>query len=200
MTDSNRTDSDRTDSRGEEAPTGTIPPWPTLERGEARDYKVFSVQRVDRRSPRTGKVGSYQVIHSPDWVNVLALTPGNRLVMVEQYRHGTDEVTLEVPGGMVDDGESPGDAAARELAEETGYTGTAPVRLGGVHPNPAIQSNHHTTWLVENARRTRDTDLDEGEHIHVVEVPLDDVERLVREGAITHSLVICAFYWLKLRG
>lgn len=179
-------------------PTATLPDWPTLELGEAQDFRVFSVHRVDRRSPRTGKVGSYQVIDSPDWVNVVALTPERNLVMVEQYRHGLDAVTLEIPGGMVDDGEDAGLAAARELAEETGYVGKQPRRLGLVHPNPAIQSNAHSTWLIEGATYELEPDLDEGEHIHVVEVPLGDVEEHVRRGTITHSLVICAFYWLKL--
>ena len=180
-------------------PTKTLPRWPTLERGERQDFKVFSVQRVDRRSPRTGRVGSYQVIQAPDWVNVIALTPERNVVMVEQYRHGLDTITLEVPGGMVDEGEAPGDAAARELAEETGYVGSAPERLGLVHPNPAIQSNVHSAWLIEDAVRTQEPQLDEGEHIHQVEVPLAEIEDHVRRGAITHSLVICALYWLRLR-
>lgn len=181
-------------------PTETLPDWPTLDVGEPQDFRVFSVRRVDRRSPRTGKVGSYQVIDAPDWVNVVALTPERNLVMVEQYRHGLDAVTLEIPGGMVDDGEDPGLAAARELAEETGYVGSEPKRLGLVHPNPAIQSNAHSTWLIENVTCQMEPDLDEGEHIHVVEVPLADIGEHVRRGTITHSLVICAFYWLHLTG
>ena len=100
--------------------------------------------------------------------------------------------------GMVDDGENPGRAAARELAEETGYVGTAPRRLGLVHPNPAIQSNAHSTWLIEGAKCELEPELDEGEHIHVVEVPLKDLDEHVRRGSITHSLVLCAFYWLQL--
>lgn len=182
---------------GDSLPTETLPKWPTLGRGESQDFRVFSVQRVDRRSPRTGKDGSYQVIHSPDWVNVVALTPERNVVMVEQYRHGLDRITLEIPGGMVDEGEDPAVAAARELAEETGYVGSAPERLGFVHPNPAIQSNAHSSWLIEDAVCKLEPDLDEGEHIHVVEMPLRDVEEHVRRGAITHSLVICALYWLR---
>lgn len=180
-------------------PSETLPLWPTLERHAPQDFKIFSVERVERRSPRTGKVGSYQVIHAPDWVNVVALTPERNLVLVEQYRHGLDLVTLEVPGGMVDAGEDPATAAARELAEETGYTGKEPVRLGLVHPNPAIQTNSCTTWLIDGAVRTREPEPDEGEHLNVALVRLDDIDEHVRRGSITHSLVICAFHWLRLR-
>ncbi|MDA8017894.1 MAG: NUDIX hydrolase [Thermoanaerobaculia bacterium] len=184
----------------ETLPTKALPDWPTLGSGEPHDFNVFSVQRVDRRSPRTGRVGSYRVIHAPDWVNVVALTSDRNLVLVEQYRHGLDRVTLEVPGGMVDPGESSADAAARELAEETGYVGSAPEPIGLVHPNPAIQTNRCTSWLIEDARHEHEPRPDEGEHIQVVEVPLRDIEEHVRRGAITHSLVICAFYWLRLHG
>lgn len=182
-----------------EHPPGALTAWPTLQRHPAQDFRIFSVQPVDRRSPRTGKVGTYQVIHAPDWVNVVAVTPERNLVMVEQYRHGLDLVTLEVPGGMVDEGEAPAEAAARELVEETGYTGAVAERLGLVHPNPAIQSNSHSAWLIQDVRRTCEPQLDEGEDIRVVEIPLAEIEDRVRRGDITHSLVICALYWLHLR-
>ena len=162
------------------------------------DRGVFGLQQIERRSPRTGKVGSYQVLRVRDWTNVVAVTPDDQVVLVAQYRHGLDRVTLEIPGGLVEPGEAPAVAAARELAEETGYTGETPVLLGTVHPNPAIQDNACATFLITGARETEPQNPDEGEDIDVVLVPRRDIPSLLREGRITHSLVVAAFHWLDL--
>lgn len=175
-----------------------LPKWETVDEGELREYGVFGVKEVVRRSPRTGRVGRYQVLEMPAWTNVVALTPGDEVVLVEQYRHGLDRVTLEIPGGVVEEGEPPERAAARELREETGYTGREPILLGTVHPNPAIQGNSCTTWLIREAVETAEPEPDEGEHIEVRTVPRRKLPDLLRAGKITHSLVVAAFHWLEL--
>ncbi len=174
--------------------------WQTLETGEVEDRRVFGVQSIVRRSPRTGRPGTYQILRMPAWSNVIALTPDDEVVLIEQYRHGVDALTLEIPGGMIEPGEDAADGAARELVEETGYTGAAPELIGTVHPNPAIQDNVCTTWLVADARQTAEPTPDEGEDIAVLTVPRREVSGLIRSGRITHSLVIAAFHWLELRG
>ena len=175
------------------------PTWKTLERGETVDRGVFKLQSVVRRSPRTGHTGTYEVLRIADWANVIALTPEDEVVLVAQYRHGVDGVTLEIPGGVIEPDEAPADGAMRELAEETGFTGDAPVLIGTVHPNPAIQDNACTTWLVTNARKTAELSPDEGEDIDVVLVPRREIPTMLRRGQITHSLVVAAFYWLEVR-
>lgn len=172
--------------------------WETLRWGEAAEYPVFAVREVERRSPRTGQPGTYTVLHVPSWTNVVALTEDDRVVLVEQYRHGLDRVTLEIPGGVVEAGEEPAAAVARELLEETGYAGEAPVHLGTVHPNPAIQDNACTSWLVRGARRVADPEPDPGEDIAVHTVPRGEIPGLLRNGRITHSLVVAAFQWWSL--
>jgi 8-oxo-dGTP pyrophosphatase MutT (NUDIX family) len=176
-----------------------LPKWETEREGEIERYAVFGVQRVWRRSPRTGRVGEYQVLHMPRWVNVIALTDDDRVVLVHQYRHGVDALSLEIPGGLVEPDEDPADAAARELLEETGYAGGEPELLGRVLPNPAIQNNFCSMYVIRDARLVAEPDWDDGEHIQVVTAPLAEIPTLVREGHIDHTLVVSAFYYLALR-
>ena len=132
------------------------------------------------------------VLDTADWVNVVSLTPERRLVVVHQFRFGREAVTTEIPGGVIDLGEPPEDAARRELREETGYTAGRWSSLGAVEPNPAFQNNlcHH--FLAEDARATHPLDLDPGEDITVATLGLDEVREAIRTGAIRHSLVITA--------
>ena len=160
-----------------------------------RDYRVFRV-RVDRAvSPRTSHTGEFYTIESENWVNVIPLTEDNKVVMIRQYRHGSREVTLEIPGGLVEESD-PRDAALRELAEETGYTGSDVVLLGAVNPNPAIFNNLCYTYLVRNAAKRVEISLDDSEDIDVILIPLTEIPSLIAAGTINHALVVVAFHYL----
>jgi ADP-ribose pyrophosphatase len=162
-------------------------------------FKVFSVRRDSFVSPRTGKPHPFYVLDCPDWVNVIALTDRNEVVLVRQFRAGTRSVTLEIPGGGVEaDDASVLAAARRELREETGHAARSWKRLGVVHPNPAFQSNRCTTYLARGARRVGDLIPDAGEDLAVELVPLREVPGLIRRGSITHSLVIAAFHLFSI--
>jgi len=172
------------------------PDWETLEEGDVRWSRVFGVQDVVRRSPRTGRTGTFQVIHTSAWCNVVALTPDDEVVLIRQFRHGLGGSCVEIPGGLVDPGEDPMTAAVRELLEETGYAGDAAAPLGFVHPNPALMGNRCSTFLVTNARLIAEPMPDEEEDITVELVPLAEIPSWIARGDITHAMVIAAFWHL----
>jgi ADP-ribose pyrophosphatase len=168
--------------------------WKMVREHPPDDYRVFLVFRRDAVHPHTGAVRTFSIIRSSDWVNVIALTPDDQVVLVRQYRHGIGRQTLEIPGGMVDPGESPLEAAQRELREETGYATARWVELGMVEPNPAIQTNRCHTFLALDVEPVGEVELDAGEVLVMETAPLSAIEGLVRGGAITHALVVAAFY------
>ena len=133
-----------------------IEPWDEVERHDVYAGRIFTIRQERLRSPVTGREHAFDIVDAPSWVNVVAVTPRNRVLLIRQYRAGTREVTTEVPGGTVDPGESPLDAAKRELLEETGYTSDEWSEIGKVEPNPAFQTNLTYTFLARGARRTGD--------------------------------------------
>ena len=172
--------------------------WPLLSSRALGDFKVFSVRGDRTRSPRSGKPHDFFVIECSDWANVIALTDSREVVLVRQFRAGTRSITLEIPGGSVEPGESAARAVRRELREETGYASRAWKRIGVVNPNPAIQGNRCFTYLATGCRKVGDLMPDEGEDLAVELVPLRRIPGLIRKGRITHSLVIAAFHFLSL--
>lgn len=176
-----------------------IKPWAKTGSKPLGNFRIFTIRADQKTSPRTGKGHEFYVIDSVNWVNVIALTAKKELVMVEQYRHGSNTIELEIPGGMMDaEDESPAATGARELREETGYTGEGARVIGEVFPNPAIMSNICYTVLVENCTCCHEVEFDHGEDLITRLVPWAEVPSLVAEGKIRHSLVIAGIYHYDL--
>jgi 8-oxo-dGTP pyrophosphatase MutT (NUDIX family) len=172
-------------------------PWRTTESRLLVRTPVFSLRQDRKRRLSEGGSGhDFYVLDAVDWVNVVPVTETGDIVFIELYRHGIEASSLEIPGGMIDPEDAdPATAAAREMREETGYEADRLLSIGVVHPNPAIQGNRCHTFLAENARLVGDPRPDETEDIRVVLYPGQEVPRLLREGKITHALVVAGLYW-----
>jgi 8-oxo-dGTP pyrophosphatase MutT (NUDIX family) len=175
--------------------------WELLDESPVADCGVFKIVRRTERKIRGGRTGEFSIIKAFDWVVALASPRKGEYLLVNQYRFGIDALSWEFPAGCMDAGESPAEAAARELQEETGYAPAGPGRvLGKVHPNPALQDN--TCWFVlfEKLGEGGATNWDQFEEMQLRTVPIDEIRRMALDGRISHGMVHAALFMLEQSG
>ncbi len=156
---------------------------------------LFRLRKERFKSRRTGKEHDYYVIHLADAVHVVALTPDDEVLLVRQFRAGSDRDSLEIPGGLVDHGEDSCAAGARELLEETGYAGDAPVLLGTLWSNPSLLTSRISTIVIRNARPVAEPDPDLHEELTIERVPAQAIPGMILAGKIDHALVVAGLLW-----
>lgn len=172
--------------------------WKRIKSETVADARVFKVRKDFCQRDSDGAEATFFVSENPDWVNIIGLTENGQVILIEQFRHGTEEIILEIPGGMVDEGESHSVTAARELLEETGFAPNQLIPLGRSRPNPAIQNNWIYHYLALDCENKGETAFDDHESVAVKLVPITEFPKLIAEGKITHSLVIAAFALFNL--
>ncbi|HZU81637.1 MAG TPA: NUDIX hydrolase [Polyangiaceae bacterium] len=170
-------------------PMPRMPRWRRTRSRQMASYRVFDVCRVELEDGAGRSRGDAFTLRCPDWCNVIAVTPDEHVVMVWQYRFGTDALSLEIPGGVVDPGELPEQAARRELREETGYEVDDLESFTQVEPNPAVQDNRCFTFVGRGARPTDAARFDPQEELETVLVPAARIADLLDGGQVRHSLV-----------
>jgi ADP-ribose pyrophosphatase len=166
--------------------------WSTLASETELECRIFSIERHRRSSHH--REGDFYVLTADAWCNIIPITAEGDVVMVEQFRHGTKSVTLEVPGGIVDpEDESTLAAARREMLEECGYDAARIEALGFVHPNPAILDNECHSFVAYDAWPASTQRPDDLEELRIRHIPLSAIPAMILDGTISHALVVSAF-------
>jgi 8-oxo-dGTP pyrophosphatase MutT (NUDIX family) len=168
----------------------SITPWKVLESNYIRNNA-----RIDRCETPNGHIVEPLILEYGIWVNVLAITEQGEVILVKQYRHGVKKVLWELPGGAAEQGESPLEAANRELLEETGYCGERFIQTGKVYPNPASHTNTHYSFLALDVKKVSQQHLDKTEEIDVFLFPPEQVRAMVAAGDLPQSLHVNTFFF-----
>ena len=176
--------------------TRIIRKWKTSDSVELIKTRVYTVTEHEARLD--DKSGNFVVLNMPDWINIIAESEEGEVIVIYQYRHGLDTITLEIPGGVMDKGEDPLESAKRELLEETGYESNEWKLLGVTAVNPAIANNHTHLFFARNCKKIAEQDLDEHEDIEVKLITRDEFLDKIRNGEITHSLILAAVCFWEL--
>ena len=167
---------------------------------KSSELPFFDLHEKTMEAPGQVLNHPFYVLNAPEWINIIALTPEDDIVLVEQYRAGVDEVTLEIPGGMVDEGESPLEAAKRELLEETGYSSDDWEMIGKTSSNPAILSNFTHLYIASGCKKTARQHTDGSEDIAIRTMPMDEFLHRIQDGTVHHAIVLAAVAQYLLRG
>lgn len=168
----------------------SIKPWRVLE--SSRPFKHL---RIDRCELPNGKIIEKMIMEYGTWATIVAITKDQQAILIKQYRHGVGRVIWEFPGGVVDPGETPMQAAKRELLEESGYGGGTWVESGVVSPNPDNHNNVIHTFLALDVAKLASQDLDPNEEIDVFPISLDEVIRMATHGELLQSMQVSALFF-----
>lgn len=169
--------------------------WKILKSKTIIKDQWINVRADDCETPEGAIIKPYYVLEYPDYVNALAVTRTGKIILNQQYRHGTQQTKLELPSGTVDEGETPMQAVARELKEETGYVFEKIILTGKVCPNPANHTNHSYSFLATGGRKVAKQKLDDGEQIENVLISKNKLEKMLAQNEFDNAMHVASIYF-----
>lgn len=173
--------------------------WKVLFTKYVYENKWFHARADSCMLPDGRIIEPYFVVELPDFCNMVVVTEDERVVLVRQYRYPVDQITYELPGGIIEKGENPATAALREMQEETGYTSTDVEYLFKAAANPALNSNTAYFFLAKNAVKTESQNFDELEDLDVVSFSKDEFIQLLKENKLQHGVQLGGIYEAMIR-
>lgn len=171
--------------------------WQLLKSEPAIDLSIVKIRHDYYKNPRNEKEVKVIAIEGNDAANVIAKTKTGKIIMVRQFRFGISDYTLEIPGGMIDEGEDVLTAAQREVKEETGYIGENWQYLGNIFANPVWMDSTIHHYYMENAELKYELELDEAEDVEIILLSPEEIYQKIADGEIKHPHTISAFLLAK---
>lgn len=172
--------------------------WKTIKSEYVYKTPFGNLRKDHCELPNGNVIDSYYVNEYSDWVNALVITKENQVVLVEQYRHAAGEIFLEVPAGKIEENETYEDGILREVREETGFSSTTkPILLGEFMVNPATQNNKVVSFLIIDAYKAFEQELDMNEDVDVKLVHIDQFENMIKEKKINQLFTVNAYFLAK---
>lgn len=173
--------------------------WKVLHSEYLFNQPWLTVRKDHCQLPDGTEIPAFYVNEYPEWVNAFAITEEGKVLMVKQYRHGIGQISIELPGGVVEKGEDLLEGCKRELLEETGYVFNEWEFIGKVCANPSTTNNYTHFYLAKGGKKVAELSLDEGEDLVVMEISIEEVKQLVLENKIIQSLHTNAIFYALLR-
>lgn len=168
--------------------------WKVLESEYLIQRPWLTARRDCVELPDGRVIPEYYVLEYPDWVNVIAITKEGQFVFEKQYRHAARKISYELPCGVMEKGESPLEAAQRELLEETGYGNGHWQKLMEIYPNPSTMTNMTHCYLATDVEKIAEPHLDATEELTVLFMSREEVKRLLDQDGIYQALMVAPLY------
>lgn len=173
--------------------------WTIMKDDVVADYDIFCVRKIAARPPHSDEAIDFHIVDGVDSVTTIPITADGRVILVEQYRHGSQQRSLEFPAGNVEGSEACEAAGLRELEEETGYRAKRQETIGKVFPDPALQRNTITIVAAYDCTPAGERDQDEGEDVHTRLVTPEELDSLIASGEIQFAVAIAAWHLFRCR-